>query len=221
MAVCLICCDGAADNRHLSILCRWGIGCTVAYYRDDDTNKKPLHSYDDSLSGWNRKSQRSVMDHRCGGSREVKVPIIEIKNDIAVVETLGIARAFWLAAHNVSDNVKVVIACDRMASIKTLENLEGRKIRGRFAFAYALRRLRADIISALQKHGCIELYYHQELGFDENWRADVLSRHGVDDCILPSDTEDLLSFRINYDADKQRRLSESGEQFVYQKLSLE
>ena len=73
----------------------------------------------------------------------------------------------------------------------------------------------------LQIHRSIEVYYHQELGFDENWRADVLSRTGVDDCILPPDTDDLLQFRINYDTDRGRRKSFTGEQFVYQKLSLE
>ena len=54
------------------------------------------------------------------------MPIIESGNDVGTIETLALARAFWLAAQ--SDDVKVVIVCDRMASIRTLENYEGRAI---------------------------------------------------------------------------------------------
>ena len=216
MTVCLICADGFADNRCLSILRRWGIGCTVAYYSHDDTSEAPLHVYDDSLSGWNHRSQRAVSRH---GDGYINVPIIESGNDVGTIETFALARAFWLAAQ--SDAVKVIIVCDRMASIRTLENYEGRAItRGRFAFAYALRRLRTEIIRALQKHSSIDVYYMKEKGFTKKWRPDVLSRSGVNDNILPAEAGDLLQFRINYDTDNGRRSNFTKAQFVYQKLSL-
>ena len=218
MTVCLICADGFADNRRLSILRRWGIGCTVAYYRNDDTSEAPLHVYDDSLSGWNHRSQRAVSRH---GDGYINVPIIESKNDVGTIETLALARAFWLAAHLGSDDVEVVIACDRMASIRTLEKYEGCAITGgRFAFAYALRRLRVEIIRALKKHSSIDIYYMKEKGFTKKWRPDVLSRSGVNDNILPVEAGDLLQFRINYDTDNGRRSNFTKAQFVYQKLSL-
>ena len=117
--------------------------------------------------------------------------------------------------------MKVIIVCDRMASIRTLENYEGRAITGgRLAFAYALQRLRAEIIRALQKHSSIDVYYIKDKGFTKKWRPDVLSRSGVNDNILPADAGDLLQFCINYDTDNGRRKNVTGKQFVYQKLSL-
>ena len=164
MTVCRICADGFADARLVSRFRRWCIGCTVEYFPKDDTSEAPLQVYDDSLSGWNHRSQRAVSRHGYG---YINVPIIESGNDVGTIETLALARAFWLAAQ--SDAVKVIIVCDRMASIRTLEKYEGRAITGgRFAFGYALRRLRVEIIRALKTHSSIDIYYMKEKGLTKN-----------------------------------------------------
>lgn len=187
---CVICCDGAPDD----LLGRWGIGLTMSLHADRMGLHEPaIHSCEDSLNGWNRDSKYTDEDGKIQR-------IIQIPNDIATIETIAFARAFYWIATSVRPTIAAIVVTDRIASLRDLEHENGHPIntrpsstrrRYRYAFAYSLRLLRTEIVRALRVHDTIRVFYYEARGFNSNWRADQLSRSvDIDDCRLPEANDD-------------------------------
>ena len=157
---CVVCTNGAPDV----LLGRWGIGLTFSAHADTMGGVEPAIYYpEDSLSGW-------YCDSTYIENGKI-VLIIEVRNDIAVIETIALARAFWSVAKLVRPPIVPVIVSDRVASLRDLERSNGRQISTeqsssyktyRYASAHSLRLLRAEIVRALRVHDTIRAFYHKE-----------------------------------------------------------
>ena len=199
---CVVCTDGAADVN----IKRWGIGLTFSCHADTlGLDGTPRYYAEHSLSGWDCDS--TYIDEN--GQRG---PIIILQNDIALIETIALARAFCCVASYVPTHIMPIIISDRVASLRNLENLNGRPTRAkRQAMAYALRLLRSEVVNALRVHDTIRVFFHGDRGLNSQWRPDHLSRMGTNSDRLPEDPDDLYSVRINFNAENViRRVNEDG-----------
>jgi hypothetical protein len=216
---CVVCTDGAPDVQRK----RWGIGLTFSFHADAlGLDGHPIYFTEDSWSGWNCNNT-FIQDGR-------RLPLWALENDIAVAETIALARAFWCIAEWVRPPMVPIVVSDRVASLRNLETRNGKPIasaekstetRFRYAFAYTLRMLRIELVKALQVHKTIRVFYLEDRGFDANWRPDFLSRSGTDDCHLPEANHDPYWVRINFNVENVRRRMNRAGMILEQVLGLE
>ena len=154
----VVCTDGAADVR----MERWGGRPCISFHADKmGLDGHAIYYTEDSLSG--RVCDSTYIDNG------ISVPIIRIQNDIAVVETIALTRAFWCLANWVRLSIVPIIVSDRVGSLRNLENSNGRQISSeqsscktyRYALAYSLRLLRTEIIRTLCVHNTIRVFITQ------------------------------------------------------------
>ena len=217
---CVVCCDGAPDT----FLNRWGIGITMSWHADRMGLQPAIHYREDSLNGWNCDSKYI--------NEEGKIQrIIQLSDDIATIETIAMARAFFEVATSIRPEIAAIVVTDHIASLRDLEHENGHPIHTepsstrktyRYAFAYSLRLLRTQIVNALRVHATIRVVYHKERGFDKNWRADQLSRsEDIDDCRLPDANDEHFLVRINFNADPSTLRKNADGMILEQVLQLE
>ena len=199
---------------------RWGVGITVSFHADSMGKGPAIRSIEDSLNGWNRDSKYT--DEK--GKRH---NIIIMQNDIATIETMAMARAFWEVAKMARyrrdrglHEIAVVVVTDHIASLRDLEHencqpinteLSSTRKTYRYAFANSLIWLRNEIVEALRVQTTIRVVYHRRRGFDKKWRPDQLSRSAEDlKCVFVPQKDVHSGVSINFNADQKRLVNEDG-----------
>lgn len=174
---------------------RWGIGLCWSYHSDARGLSEHIIRGEDYLGG----SYDDTPEHIIGGD-----------NPIGVVESHGLARAFQWARIFVPPTVNVIILTDRMASLRTVENNNGKplvhpnKQRTWTMERRALQHLRTEMYQCLLVHDKVYVEFFENRGYNDKWRPDTLSRWFSGDSELPDFGDPYEHVKFNFDAEGDR-----------------
>jgi hypothetical protein len=181
----------------------WGTGIRWAFYDDPKALGNILLWGEEEISGRREATRLS------NGEAAITE---DDRENVGAYETFGLARAMWFIMGLIAPGVRIIIVTDRMSSIRTLENFNGRNFKAsKFSksFVIAARLFRVFLYKALHVHGSIRFEYHKIREYNERWRADQLSRMYGQNILLPVKVADedrrcsMTIFNFNADGDRQ------------------
>lgn len=145
----------------IHLIIRFGIGVTI----DHSVDNKIICCREDFFGGYNYRARLYFEE---GNS-----------NAIEIAEALALWRGVWHASR-VDPSFEITIACDRIATMRTLELKEGKQIENHKPFHQCLKLLGEELHRALSRHKRIRFVHIRMLGYEaDDWQPDRLSRTGI------------------------------------------